>query len=94
MGRPSKKLYNTGAICGDHTCPCGWVFTGYDERTRDKAKQLHKQKCTIGATTNTTQTLHIPNKFAISYAVVERYKEQLKRKNGQGTATNDVCRDD
>jgi hypothetical protein len=90
MGRPSQKIYNSGGVCGEHQCPCGKIFSGKDERTRQKLKNLHKKYCQLGAQTTITTNINIPDHFNIGRTVIDRYKEQIKRNNGQGTAAYDV----
>jgi len=90
MGRPSTKLYNSGGVCGENECPCGKIYSGKDERTRQKLKNLHKKYCSIGAQTHNTTEINVPDQYNIDNKIVNRYKEQIKRNNGQGTAAYDV----
>ena len=90
MGRPSQKIYNSGGVCGENECPCGKTYSGKDERTREKLKNLHKKYCSLGAQATRTTIIHVPDQYNIDNTIVDRYKEQVKRNNGQGSAHNDV----
>ena len=91
MGRPSLKLYNSGGVCGENECPCGKTYSGKDERTRQKLKILHCKYCPVGAQASNTTHFYVPDQYCIDDTVVDRYKEQVKRNNGQGSAHHNVC---
>ena len=88
------KLYNIRGICGLNECPCGRIYTGKDQRTRDLLKRLRITKSELGAQAD-TNLVNVPDIFFINSNIANKYKEHVIRNQyGKGTVPYDIRSDD